>query len=114
MESQEILMCPSCHAAIQTGACFCQNCGAALKEKPPPTSVGAQIKIYAVSALLPPFGLIYVWRYLKQPDETSRRIGWVALILTIVMTIATLWLTFVAIDSFNRSVNAALGGGGFN
>jgi hypothetical protein len=55
-----------------------------------------------------------VWRYLKQPDETSRRIGWVALILTIVMTIATLWLTFVAIDSFNRSVNAALGGGGFN
>jgi len=30
------------------------------------------------------------------------------------MTIATLWLTFVAIDSFNRSVNAALGSGGFN
>ena len=107
-------MCPSCHAAVQTGAYFCQNCGAALKENPPPTSVGAQIKIYAVSALLPPFGLIYVWRYLKQPDETSRRIGWVALILTIVMTIATLWLTFVAIDSFNRSVNAALGSGGFN
>lgn len=106
-------MCPSCQAAGQTGAYFCQNCGAALKEKLPSTSVGAQIKIYAVSMLLPPFGLIYVWRYLKQPDETSRSIGWIAFILTIVMTIATLWLTFVAIDSFNRLVNAALGGGGF-
>ena len=106
-------MCPSCHAPGQTGAYFCQNCGAALKDKPPPTSVGAQIKVYAVSVLLPPFGLIYVWRYLKQSDEASRRIGWIALILTIVMTIATLWLSVVAMDSFNQLVNAALGGGGF-
>jgi hypothetical protein len=106
-------MCPSCHVVVQTGAYFCLNCGAALKENPPPTSVGSRIKIYAVSVLLPPFGLIYVWRYLKQPDETSRRIGWIAFMLTIVMTTATLWLMFVAIDSFNRSLNAALGGGGF-
>ncbi len=106
-------MCPPCQASGQTGAYFCQNCGAALKEKTRSTSVGAQIKIYAVSVLLPPFGLIYVWRYLKQPDEKSRRIGWIALILTIVMTIATLWLAVAAMDSFNQLVDSMLGGGEF-
>jgi flagellar basal body-associated protein FliL len=54
-----------------------------------------------------------VLRYLKQPDEKSRRIGWIALILTIVMTIATLWLAVVAMDSFNQLVNSMLGGGQF-
>ncbi|MGD0073964.1 MAG: hypothetical protein ABSD31_06435 [Candidatus Binataceae bacterium] len=113
MESQEISICPPCQGAGQTGAYFCQNCGAPLKEKPRSTSLGAQIKVYAVCVLLPPFGLIYVLRYLKQPDEKSRRIGWIALILTIVMTIATLWLAVVAMDSFNQLVNSMLGGGQF-
>jgi hypothetical protein len=108
-----LLTCPSCRAAVQTGGYFCHICGAALNEKPPSTAVGTQIKIYAVSALLPPFGLIYVWRYLKQPDGASRTIGWIALILTIVMTVATVWLTLAAIDSFRQLVNATLGDGNF-
>lgn len=107
-------MCPACGYAARAGALFCEKCGAALgKSSPPSSSIGAQIKVYAVSALLPPFGLVYVLRYLKQPDEVSRRIGWIALILTVVMTVATVWATMVAINSVNQLLNATLGNGDF-
>ena len=82
----------------------------ALKTKPPSSSIGAQIKVYAVSALLPPFGLVYVWRYYKQSDRVSQRIAAIALVLTIVMTAATVWIIIDAVNSFNRMLNAALNG----
>ena len=109
MENPETHTCPSCRCAAKTGAFFCERCGAALEKNSPSCSVGAQIKVYAVSALLPPFGLIYVRRYLKQPDRASRKIGWIALILTVVMTVATVWATVAAINFVNQSLNAMLG-----
>jgi hypothetical protein len=74
------------------------------------TSIGAQIKVYAVSALLPPFGLVYVWRYYKQSDRASQRIAVIALILTILMTAATVWVTVETLNAVNRMLNAALNG----
>jgi peptidoglycan biosynthesis protein MviN/MurJ (putative lipid II flippase) len=83
---------------------------AALNTKAPSTSIGAQIKVYAVSALLPPFGLVYLWRYYKQSDRTSHRIAAIALILTILMTVASIWITRDALIAINRMFNAALNG----
>jgi hypothetical protein len=82
----------------------------ALKTKAPSTSIGAQIKVYAVSALLPPFGLVYVWRYYKGSDSVSQRIAAIALVLTILMTAATVWITIDTLSSFNRMLNAAFNG----
>jgi hypothetical protein len=59
---------------------------------------------------LPPFGLVYVWRYYKQSDRVSQRIAAIALILTIVTTAASVYVTIHALDSFNRMLNAALNG----
>jgi hypothetical protein len=81
-----------------------------LKTKAPSTSIGAQLKVYAVSALLPPFGLVYVWRYYKESDRASHRIAAVALILTILMTAASLWITRDALIGVNRMFQAALNG----
>lgn len=74
------------------------------------TSIGAQIKVYLVSGLLPPFGLVYVWRYYKQSDGASRRIAAIALVLTILMTAASLWITRDALNAVNRMFQAALNG----
>jgi hypothetical protein len=82
----------------------------ALKTRAPSTSIGAQIKIYAVSALLPPIGLVYVWRYYKQSDRASQRIAAIALALTILMTAATVWITIDTLDAVNRMLNTVLNG----
>ncbi len=82
----------------------------ALKTRAPSTSIGAQIKVYAVSALLPPFGLVYVWRYYKQSDRASQRIAAIALALTILMTAATVWITIDTLDAVNRMLNTVLNG----
>jgi hypothetical protein len=74
----------------------------ALKTKAPSTSISAQIKVYAVSALLPPFGLVFVWRYYKQSDRASQRIAAIALVLTILMTAASVWITRDTLKVFNR------------
>ncbi len=102
--------CQKCGAAISPDAYFCPNCGAILREKPASTSLAAQIKVYAVSALLPPFGLVYVWKYLKQPDDASKRVGWIALVLTVLMPVLTVWLTIATINSFNQALDAAFNG----
>ena len=103
-------ICPQCHQPVSPDAYFCPNCGKALKEKPPETTVLTQIKIYAVSALLPPLGLIYVWKYYFLPDKKSKQIAIIALVLTIVMTVITVWITIDAVNSFNQTLNSALNG----
>jgi hypothetical protein len=82
----------------------------ALKTKAPSTSIGVQIKVYALNALLPPFGLVYVWRYYKQSGRASQRIAAIALVLTILMTAASLWITRDTLNAVNRMLNAALSG----
>jgi len=62
----------------------------------------------AVSALLPPCGLVYVWRYYKQSDRGSHRIAAIALALTILMTAATVWITIDTLTVFDRMLDAAL------
>lgn len=46
-----------------------------------------------MSVFLPPLGLWPGIRYLKQKDEKSRMIGFIAITLTIVSTAITIWLT---------------------
>ena len=82
----------------------------ALKTKAFSTSIAAQIKVYAVSALLPPFGLVYVWRYYKQSDRVSQRIAAIALVLTILITAASVWIAIDTLNVVNRLLNAALDG----
>lgn len=63
-----------------------------------------------MSALLPPLGLIYVWKYYKRSDRVSQRIAFIGLVLTILMTAASIWITIDSLNAVNRMLNAALNG----
>ena len=100
--------CPSCFAAVPADAFFCPKCGKNLKTRPVSNSIFNQIVVYLVSILLPPFGLWYAWKYLKQPDPLSKRIGIAAVVLTVISIIVTVWITKAFINSINSSLNSSL------
>jgi len=109
-DSDQTIACPSGPHRRTICGIFLSQLRVALKTKPSSTSIRTEIKVYAVSALLPPFGLVYVWRYYKQSDRVSQRIAAIALVLTILVTAASVYVTIDAVDSFNRMLNAALNG----
>jgi len=103
METQPEIICPSCKSAIQADANFCPVCGKQLKAD---TRLLKKIIVYSVSLFLPPFGLWYAVKYLKQGDYESRKIGIISIILTIISILASVWLTAGAMDSISQSLNS--------
>lgn len=83
--------CKYCGFAVSDNFYFCPNCGKKLNEPPLSTSIGKQIGIYALSFFLPPLGLVPGLKYLFQKDSKSRTIGIIAIFLTIISTILTIW-----------------------
>jgi len=96
MDSQTT--CIYCGGNISLSDYFCPNCGKKLKEKP----------IYFVSFFLPPLGIWPAIKYLRQSDEKSKKIGLVALFLTIISIVIASWLTISLINSFNKELGNQL------
>lgn len=91
--------CKFCGFPVSENFYFCPNCGKKLKEPPLSISVGKQIGIYALSILLPPLGLGPGIKYILNNDSKAKMIGLVAIILTIISTVLTIWLTYKVITS---------------
>ena len=104
MEIQPETTCPSCGSAIPAIAYFCFNCGKPLRDKPPAITLSRQIVVYLISLFLPPFGFWYAWKYLKRADHESRKIGIIAVILTMISIMFSIW----AFEGFVNSVNQSL------
>jgi len=104
MENQLEIICPACKSSVPADSFFCPNCGKELKPKSPSSTIVKQIVIYFVSLFLPPFGLWYAWKYLKAGDYKSKKIGAVAIILTIISIVVTLWLAGGFINSVYQSI----------
>jgi uncharacterized OB-fold protein len=104
-EKHGITKCEECGHEIPDEALVCPNCGKPQKNKPLSTSLSGQMKVYSVSLFLPPFGLWYVYKYLKQKNSKSKKIGIVALILTIISVIGTICLTIGVMNSVNQAMN---------
>ncbi len=102
--------CPSCGAKAPADAVFCPHCGKPLQEPQLSTSIGKQIIIYLVSFFLPPFGLAWTFKYLRQENKKAKIIGLVSLILTIAAVIVGIWAIFGFMNGLNSSLNGALGG----
>ena len=83
-------LCPACHAPVADNYYFCPNCGKKLNE--PPISTSKQIGIYALSILLPPLGLWPGIKYIMHGDGKTKKVGWIAVILTVIATIVTVWI----------------------
>src|SRR5689334_13095391 len=93
--------CPVCHTAVSATHYYCFNCGANLKPAPLSVSISKQISLYIKSILLPPMGIVWGMRYLRQPDPKSKLVGVIAITLTII----TLVITIVAVKGVIDAVN---------
>ncbi|MBI1838863.1 MAG: zinc-ribbon domain-containing protein [Candidatus Colwellbacteria bacterium] len=103
--------CPKCKTEVSETAYFCSNCGQPLKSRPESTSIPKQILIYFVSFFLAPLGLVYTFKYLRQPDKKSKTIGAVSLALTIVAITATVYLGIAYTKQQYSEINSLLNGG---
>jgi len=101
-----LIKCKECGHEISDEALACPNCGKPQRNKPLSVSLLRQITVYSISLFLPPFGFWYVWKYLKQKDGKSKKIGIAALILTIISIIFTIWFTKRLVNSINQTLNS--------
>lgn len=101
--SQEV--CPKCHTPVALQDNFCPHCGNVLLRH---ISIGKQIWIYFVSVVMPPFGLVWTFRYIRSSYSQIRWVGIVAAILTGVSLIVTVWLTMGFVNGVNQQVQQQL------
>lgn len=87
---------------------FCFNCGKNLKPKPPSTFLTQQIIVYLKSFFLPPYGIIFGIRYLRQKDKTSKVVGIISIILTILSVLVFIKVTQDLMETVNTQVNKQL------
>lgn len=110
LDSRQIT-CKYCHTAISIGDYYCPNCGKMLSEK---TTISRQIVVYFVSLFVPLFGFWYAWKFLRQPDGRSKKIGVAALMLTIISTGAIVWFSIDLMNRVSQQINAINSGNYYN
>ena len=91
---EQTVTCPKCNIPVLANFYFCPNCGKQLRPKAIDVSVIKQIGVYLLSFLLPPLGLYPAIRYIRQPKNSTKVIGWVAVVLTIISYVLTIY-TFI-------------------
>ena len=97
--------CPTCKLTIQGAWNFCPNCGQTLREKPLSTSILRQLVIYLISFFLPPFGLGWAFKYLRQKETSAKIIGVISILLTII-SVALLIASFkMMADYYSKMLN---------
>lgn len=97
--------CKVCKTVILPTYSFCPTCGIKLKEDELTVSVGKQIGVYLLSFFLPPLGLWPGIKYLTKGNEHSKHVGVIAIFLTILGIIISLWTFFGVIHSVNNALN---------
>ena len=94
-------LCSVCKFGIIDGYNFCPNCGTKLKDIDNTVSVEKQIGVYLLSFFLPPLGLFPGFKYLKNPDDKVKHVGLIAIFLTLLSTIISIWLFVGFINKVN-------------
>jgi len=103
---EQILSCPVCHATLPPNSYYCFNCGKKLQDNP--LTLINKVKIYAISVLVPPFGLWYLYKYSKFNDAATKKVGKVAGIVTIISLIVTVWSVIALTKALTIMVNRQL------
>ena len=110
---QPVQACKFCKASIPTDAFYCPNCGKKLRERPPATDILHQIGLYLFSLLLPPLGLIPALKYIRQDNLNSKIIGIVAIAITVIVSVITIYYTIDLINGLNTQLNSELNVNGY-
>jgi uncharacterized membrane protein YqaE (UPF0057 family) len=98
--------CKFCGQTVLSNYYFCPYCGKKLIE--PPITALKEIGVYLLSVFLPPLGLWPGIKYLSQKNEKAKRVGLIAIILTIISTIVTIWISIGLLGSLTQSLNAQM------
>ena len=101
-------ICPVCHQPVTAEQYFCANCGTSLRAKQEPISLATQLGIYFISLFLPPLGFWPGVKYVMKPNPYAKRVGWVALGLTLLSSIVTTWFIFKLFDNYLNQLNTLL------
>ena len=97
-------LCSFCHFPLSENFYFCPNCGKKINDSLAPLSPTKQIGIYALSLFLPPLGLWPGIKYFFQKDPKIKKVGLIAIILTIISTVITLWGTINFVGKLNKAI----------
>lgn len=103
---QEQLTCPYCKTPIEANFIFCPTCGIKISEANAPISIGKQLSIYFISIFLPPFGLVPGFRYALGKNQKARKVGAIAIILTLLSSAITIWYTISILGDISQSVQS--------
>jgi len=104
METNIQTTCPHCNNPILPIDIFCPACGKKLKRSDLSTGIQKQIGVYLLSFFLPPFGLFPAIKYLRQADSKSKKIGVIALVLTVISILITISLTKLVLGTFESQL----------
>ncbi len=96
--------CPKCHIAVRPTDYFCYNCGNNLKPAPPSVLLVDQLALYTKSLLLPPFGILWAVKYLRQDSSKSKTVG----IVAIVITLTSLVFGYILFNKFMENLNSQI------
>ncbi|SRR5258706_3796632 len=100
--------CPKCHITVKPTDFFCFNCGSNLRPKPLSTTLSTQLLYYIGSLLLPPLGVIWGIRYLKESNQTAKIVGAICIILTLISLFIGIVLTINTINAVNSQLSKQL------
>ena len=100
------LACKYCGQTVMSNFYFCPYCGKKLIN--PPITILTEIGIYLISIFLPPLGLWPAFKYLLQKDKKAKRVATIAIILTIISSIITIWISIISFNGLMKTVNAQL------
>ncbi|SRR5258706_5045817 len=103
--SPQSMICPACKRTASVLDNFCPNCGKKLPKIDIHISIAKQIYIYLIALIAPPFGIIYTFRYARNPHAQVRLVGWVALILTFISCAITIWYTVGLVNTVQQDIS---------
>jgi RsiW-degrading membrane proteinase PrsW (M82 family) len=105
--------CLKCHVTVRQTDYFCYNCGNNLKPVPPSVSLVDQMALYIKSILIPPFGILWAIKYLRQDSGKSKIVGIIAIVLTLTSLIICSILFKNFVSNVNKQVSEQLSSFGY-
>jgi hypothetical protein len=104
----EQTLCPACHVVVRPGDYFCFNCGKNLHPAPPSMSFGTLLSFIAGSIFLPPMGVIWGFRYIKNQDSKAKMFGVSLILITIIELLILVDVTVKAYNTINDQIQQQL------
>ncbi len=107
------LTCPRCHTTVRSTDFYCYNCGKNLHPPPLQTDTGTLIILFLKTIVLPPLGILWGFKYLRQQDDRSKIVGIAAIVITIIEIILVVQSTVGILNGVSGQLNNFQGMQGF-